>query len=112
MLKKNKYKSPSLACQPARITHAMCNEKQLEEAGVTKGMLRISVGLEEVILSKTKTKTGVSQILPRQRISYLIWTKHCRGLFFRNDAKTKHFNSNVIFCIFCHIQIVCTTLCT
>jgi len=37
----------SLACQPARITHAMCNEKQLEEAGVTKGMLRISVGLEE-----------------------------------------------------------------
>jgi len=37
----------SLACQPARITHAMCNEKQLEEAGVTRGMLRISVGLEE-----------------------------------------------------------------
>jgi len=37
----------SLACQPARITHAMCNEKQLEEAGVAKGMLRISVGLEE-----------------------------------------------------------------
>jgi len=37
----------SLACQPARITHAMCNKKQLEEAGVTKGMLRISLGLEE-----------------------------------------------------------------
>jgi len=37
----------SLACQPARITHAMCNDKQLEEAGVTRGMLRISVGLEE-----------------------------------------------------------------
>ena len=26
----------------------MCNDKQLEEAGVTRGMLRISVGLEEV----------------------------------------------------------------
>ena len=38
----------SLACQPARITHAMCNEKQLEEAGVTRGMVRMSVGLEEV----------------------------------------------------------------
>jgi len=37
----------SLACQPARITHAMCNEKQLEEAGVTRGMVRMSVGLEE-----------------------------------------------------------------
>ena len=26
----------------------MCNEKQLEEAGVTRGMVRMSVGLEEV----------------------------------------------------------------
>jgi len=37
----------SLACQPARITHAMCTDEQLAEAGVTKGMIRISVGLEE-----------------------------------------------------------------
>ena len=44
----SKVRTPSLACQPARITHAMCNEQQLEEAGVTRGMLRISVGLEEV----------------------------------------------------------------
>ena len=26
----------------------MCTEEQLAEAGVTKGMIRISVGLEEV----------------------------------------------------------------
>jgi len=40
--------SHSLACQPARLTHAMCSDQEKREAGVTDGMVRLSVGLENV----------------------------------------------------------------
>jgi len=40
--------SHSLACQPARLTHAMCSPQERAAAGVTDGLIRISVGLENV----------------------------------------------------------------
>merc|ERR1712106_434408 len=38
----------SLACQPARLTHAMCTQQERDSAGVTDGLVRLSVGLEDV----------------------------------------------------------------
>ncbi|MDJ0787827.1 MAG: PLP-dependent transferase [Myxococcota bacterium] len=37
----------SLACHPATTTHSEMNEQQLAEAGVTPGLVRISVGIED-----------------------------------------------------------------
>jgi len=36
----------SLACHPATTTHSEMTEEQLENAGVTQGLVRISVGIE------------------------------------------------------------------
>lgn len=40
--------SHSLACQPAKLTHVMCTPQEREDAGVTDGLVRLSVGLENV----------------------------------------------------------------
>jgi len=40
--------SHSLICQPAKLTHVMCTKEERDEAGVTDGLLRLSVGLENV----------------------------------------------------------------
>ena len=40
--------SHSLACQPSRLTHVMCSVQERAAAGVTDGLVRISVGLENV----------------------------------------------------------------
>ena len=36
----------SLAIHPASTTHSQLNEKQLAEAGVTPGYVRLSIGIE------------------------------------------------------------------
>ena len=36
----------SLAIHPASTTHSQLNEKQLKEAGVTPGYVRLSIGIE------------------------------------------------------------------
>ena len=36
----------SLAIHPASTTHSQLNEKQLQEAGVTPGYVRLSIGIE------------------------------------------------------------------
>ena len=38
----------SLACHPASTTHRQLNEKELESAGVSKDLVRISVGIEHI----------------------------------------------------------------
>jgi O-acetylhomoserine (thiol)-lyase len=38
----------SLAIHPASTTHAQLNERELEEAGVTADMVRLSVGIEHI----------------------------------------------------------------
>jgi len=38
----------SLACHPASTTHRQLNEKELESAGVTADLVRISVGIEHI----------------------------------------------------------------
>jgi O-acetylhomoserine (thiol)-lyase len=38
----------SLAIHPATTTHAQLNEQELEKAGVTADMVRISVGIEHI----------------------------------------------------------------
>ena len=38
----------SLACQPARLTHVMCTQEERNLAGVTDGLIRVSIGLEDV----------------------------------------------------------------
>ena len=36
----------SLACHPATTTHSEMTDDQLESAGVTQGLVRVSVGIE------------------------------------------------------------------
>ena len=38
----------SLACHPASTTHRQLNEQELERAGVSKDLVRISVGIENI----------------------------------------------------------------
>tara|TARA_R110000824_G_scaffold336_1_gene1768 strand:- start:188460 stop:189734 length:1275 start_codon:yes stop_codon:yes gene_type:complete len=38
----------SLACHPASTTHRQLNEKELETAGVSKEMIRLSIGIEHI----------------------------------------------------------------
>ena len=38
----------SLACHPASTTHRQLNERELESAGVTQDMVRLSIGLEHI----------------------------------------------------------------
>jgi O-acetylhomoserine (thiol)-lyase len=38
----------SLACHPASTTHRQLNEKELESAGVSTDLVRISVGIEHI----------------------------------------------------------------
>lgn len=38
----------SLACHPASTTHRQLNEKELEKAGVSEDLVRISVGIEHI----------------------------------------------------------------
>ena len=38
----------SLACHPASTTHRQLNLDELESAGVTEDMVRISVGIEHI----------------------------------------------------------------
>ena len=38
----------SLACHPASTTHRQLNEKELETAGVSKDLVRLSIGIEHV----------------------------------------------------------------
>ena len=36
----------SLACHPATTTHSEMSSEELERAGVTQGLVRVSVGIE------------------------------------------------------------------
>ena len=38
----------SLACHPASTTHRQLNEEELASAGVSKDLIRISVGIEHI----------------------------------------------------------------
>ena len=38
----------SLACHPASTTHRQLNEQELERAGVSLDLVRISVGIENI----------------------------------------------------------------
>jgi O-acetylhomoserine (thiol)-lyase len=38
----------SLACHPASTTHRQLNPEELKEAGVSEGLVRISVGIEHI----------------------------------------------------------------
>ena len=38
----------SLACHPASTTHRQLNEEELAKAGVSKEMVRLSVGIEHI----------------------------------------------------------------
>ena len=38
----------SLACHPASTTHRQLNEEELQTAGVTSDMVRLSIGIEHV----------------------------------------------------------------
>ena len=38
----------SLACHPATTTHSQLSEEELNRAGVTSDLIRISVGLEHI----------------------------------------------------------------
>ncbi len=38
----------SLACHPASTTHRQLNDKELESAGVSKDMIRLSIGIEHI----------------------------------------------------------------
>jgi len=38
----------SLACHPATTTHRQLNEEELAMAGVSKDLVRISVGIEHI----------------------------------------------------------------
>ena len=38
----------SLACHPASTTHRQLTEKELESAGVTPDMVRLSIGIEHI----------------------------------------------------------------
>ncbi|MBV7362995.1 PLP-dependent aspartate aminotransferase family protein [Actinomycetaceae bacterium TAE3-ERU4] len=38
----------SLLCHPASMTHASMNDKQLQAAGISKRMIRLAVGIEDV----------------------------------------------------------------
>ena len=38
----------SLACHPATTTHRQLNEQELENAGVSTDMVRLSIGIEHI----------------------------------------------------------------
>lgn len=38
----------SLACHPATTTHRQLNEQELEKAGVSQDMVRLSIGIEHI----------------------------------------------------------------
>jgi len=38
----------SLACHPATTTHRQLNEQELEKAGVSIDMVRLSIGIEHI----------------------------------------------------------------
>jgi len=53
----------SLACHPASTTHRQLNEEELAKAGVSKEMVRLSVGIEHIedILADIEQALALSQ---------------------------------------------------
>ena len=38
----------SLACHPASTTHRQLNDEELERAGVSRDLIRLSIGIEHI----------------------------------------------------------------
>jgi len=53
----------SLAGHPASMTHASIPKAQREESGVTDGLIRLSVGIEDVRDLKADLDTALSVLL-------------------------------------------------